>query len=364
MTKVRTILLVIGLIGLAVVWGLAWVSKRIEHVGRGIAPLETRVFDGFQVITLGTGRGAGNPNRKGPSVGVAFREKLLLVDAGAGVTEALRAAEVPVSQPSLLLLTSLLPMNTEGLDELLIARAREAAPDLTVIGPKGTEETVGRIWSSFSTGMDQLLEVEILERPRSPVASDVSDSKTVGDSDLEITWELVGETPAPMLAYSIRHNEKTVLISSRAFDTEAIVDLGLGTDMWIHAAMVREAMEAGIEAGADPERTRDAAQYLTALEDLGALATQMEARSVVLTRPVATADLRVPIQPSGKGNLRRASRCCLRRSGLQPVGRGRRNRITGKRDRRDGRRPPATLQNACAVLGSSSRWDRGRSLRR
>ena len=55
MTKIRAILLAVGFAGLVVVWGLAWTAKHIERIGSGIAPLKERVFDGFQVITLGTG---------------------------------------------------------------------------------------------------------------------------------------------------------------------------------------------------------------------------------------------------------------------------------------------------------------------
>ncbi len=43
------------------------------------------------------------------------------MDAGRGVAEALRAAKIPPSQPDVVLLTSLLPENMVGLDDLLAA---------------------------------------------------------------------------------------------------------------------------------------------------------------------------------------------------------------------------------------------------
>jgi ribonuclease BN (tRNA processing enzyme) len=283
-TKIRTLLLLIGLGGLTVVWGLSWVSKHIEHVGSGIAPLQTRVFDGFQIIALGTGVGQGNPYRRGPAVGFAFREKLILVDAGAGVVEAMRLAEIPPGQPSMLFLSSLLPENVAGLDDLLIARSQAEAPELTILGPTGAEDLVSRIWSAHRDGLKAQAEVMALDLPRPPIISELKEPKVLSNGDLEITWEAMGKGPVEVFAYSVRHNEKTVVLSSRIFDPERILDLGLGADLWIHGAMVREAMEAAIEAGADAEKIKEAAQYLTALEDIGELATQMEARAVVLTR--------------------------------------------------------------------------------
>lgn len=284
MTKIRTLLLLVGLAGLVVVWGLSWVSKHIEHVGSGIAPLQDRVFDGFQVITLGTGAGQGNPHRRGPAVGFAFREKLILMDAGAGVVEAMRLAEIPPDQPTMLFLSSLLPENLAGLDDLLVARSQIEAPELTILGPTGTEDLVSRIWSAHRDGLVAQAEVMALDPPRPPIVSELKEPKMLSNGELEVTWEDMGAGPIEVFAYSVRHNEKTVLLSTRVFDPERILDLGLGADLWIHGAMVREAMEAAIEAGADSEQAKEAAQYLTALEDVGELATQMEARAVVLTR--------------------------------------------------------------------------------
>ena len=41
------------------------------------------------------------------------------MDAGRGVAEGLRLSKIPVSQPGTVLLTNLMPTNTQGLDDLI-----------------------------------------------------------------------------------------------------------------------------------------------------------------------------------------------------------------------------------------------------
>ena len=96
------------------------------------------------MLTLGTGGAYENPARRGPATAVALGRRVLLVDAGRGVAESLRAAKLPVAQPDTLLLTHLLPENTvaarsPAVDRL--ARGHRQTP-LRVIGPPGTRALV------------------------------------------------------------------------------------------------------------------------------------------------------------------------------------------------------------------------------
>ena len=75
---------------------------------------------------LGTGGGYENPDRRGPALALGLGADVVLVDAGRGVAEGLRAAQIPVAQPRLVVLTSLLPENTVGLDDLLQTAPGEA----------------------------------------------------------------------------------------------------------------------------------------------------------------------------------------------------------------------------------------------
>ena len=96
----------------------------------------------------------------------------------------------------------------------------------------------------------------------------------------------MGEGPTPSLAYLLRHNEKTVLVSSRVWDESLLVDFGAGADLWVHGALLRESLDAAIAAAGavDVEKLKETGQYWTALEDVGGLASQMDVGGVVLTR--------------------------------------------------------------------------------
>lgn len=283
MTKIRTILLAVGFAGLFVVWGLAWAAKHIEHVGSGIAPLRERVFDGFQVITLGTGSDRINQNRSGPSIGIAFDEELILIDAGAGVVESMRTAEIPASQPRVVILTSLLPENLAGLDDLFMARAQEGANRLHLIGPKGSKETLMRIWKSLRDPLELQAEVMVLQNPSPPEINEIRELENLVVGSFTLRSINVGELSTELLAYRVEHRNKAVLVAGRAYDAKPLISFGRDTDLWFHGAHVREAVEAAIGSGA-AETTRKATRSWTALEDVGVLATQMNARALVLTR--------------------------------------------------------------------------------
>jgi hypothetical protein len=102
-------------------WALTCGAWQYDRVLAGIAPLEPRRFDRLTLITIGTGGVAEDPRRRGPCTAVGWGARVVLVDAGRAVAEALRAAEIPASQPDTVFLTSLLPESTVGLDDLLFA---------------------------------------------------------------------------------------------------------------------------------------------------------------------------------------------------------------------------------------------------
>ena len=135
----RVILLMALALIVGVTWVFAVVSKRFERVLSGVADLQPRSFEALTVITVGTGGTFENQWRLGPSTAVAKGDEVLLVDAGRGIAGALRAAEIPVHQPDTVLLTSLMPENTVGLDDLVLTGwiALRTEP-LRVMGPPGT----------------------------------------------------------------------------------------------------------------------------------------------------------------------------------------------------------------------------------
>ena len=111
--------------------------------------LEPRRFEAPTLLVLGSGGATENPARLGPALAVAAGEDVILVDAGRGVAERLRAARIPIAQPGTLLLTSLLPENSVGLDDLLMSgwRAGRDQP-LRVVGPPGTQALADSVYAA------------------------------------------------------------------------------------------------------------------------------------------------------------------------------------------------------------------------
>ena len=131
----------LGLLG--AVWSFAWMGARLVEGAAGFAPIEPRSFESLTLVTAGTGGAWETPQRLGPVLAVGLGQRVALVDAGRGVAEALRAAEIPLTQPTAVYLTGLAPENTVGLDDLLLTGwlAGRDQP-LRVVGPPGTRALV------------------------------------------------------------------------------------------------------------------------------------------------------------------------------------------------------------------------------
>ena len=164
MTQIRLIgfLLVLGVAMAS--WFLTCVAWRADKVMAGVAPLDPRSFEAFTLVALGTGGAYENPNRLGPSLALALGDEVSLVDAGRGVCEALRAAKIPVAQPRSVYLTSLLPENTVGLDDLLLTgwQGGRERP-LRLVGPRGTRALARSLESAFARTIDAAAEARGLD---------------------------------------------------------------------------------------------------------------------------------------------------------------------------------------------------------
>ncbi len=309
MSSARAILLVMGVAGIAAVWVLSYVSKRYEYVAAGVMPLEARSFDRASLVTAGSGGTFENPQRLGPASIVGSGTELVLVDAGRAVTEALRAARIPPSQPATLLLTSLMGENVAGLDDLLLVRSLDPeAATLRVLGPPGTRRLVEGVLATHAPALGANAE------GFGPGADPVAEA-----TDLEGGWdERVGAFrlraaplpggPLPALAWRIDLGERGVLLASAGWAPEALVELGRGARVFVHEAVYGEALDAAIEQGAlRPEALQREGAWHTRLEDVGGIAQRMGVRTLVLTRlrppPVFDFQYTGPVGESFQGRV-------------------------------------------------------------
>jgi ribonuclease Z len=263
MTARAALLMVLALI-VGLTWAFAFVSKRFERVAAGVAALERRSFDTLTVITVGTGGTFENQWRLGPSTAVAKGDEVLLVDAGRGIAGALRTAKIPVQQPHSVLITSLLPENTVGLDDLILTGwITPRARPLRVMGPPGTRAVLEALLLAHRAGIDAM--ATGLEPPGGNAAVEVTELEDGSELEfpgMAIRVAALPGGPFPALAYRIEAEDRCVVLASVGFAPETLVAFGRGADLLVHEALYGASL----------------------LETIGALAQEMGVTTLVLTR--------------------------------------------------------------------------------
>lgn len=268
-------------------WVFAFLSKHFEKVAAGVAGLPPAEFERLTLLALGTGGTFENHWRRGPALAVGLEDDVVLVDAGRGVTEALRAAAVPVEQPRVLLLSSLAAENVLGLDDLWLTgwlRGREAP--LVVYGPPGTQALVDGLARALSAQADAQAEAFALAPPgRAIEVHELTAETRFAEGALAARGEPLAGGPLPALAWHVEGGGFGVAITLGSGDAGALAAAARNADFWVTEAVYGASLERAREARADGIEAllREAAGH-PQLEALGALAVEAGARSVVLVR--------------------------------------------------------------------------------
>jgi len=277
---------------LAAVMAVSWMSTcviyRAAELGELVAPLETRHFQGLQATALGTGGGYENPERLGPSIAIGWETNLLLVDAGRGVAESLRRAQLPLAQPKTVLLTNLLPVNTVGLDDLLLTgwRTPRETP-LHVIGPPGTARLCDALIAGHAAGIEA--ESVSMGLPLAGAGLFCEEVEGGWESELEglrITATDLPGGPIAALAWRFEYQDRSVVVAGAGWAPDAVVEAAKNADVLFHEAVIIPDAEGAEEAGIliDPELLRMEAAIHTAVVDVGAIARRARVDSLVLVR--------------------------------------------------------------------------------
>jgi ribonuclease Z len=287
MSARAALLLVMALI-VGVTWVFAFVSKRFERVLSGVVELEPRSFETLTVITVGTGGSFENQWRLGPSIAVAKGDELLLVDAGRGVAGALRAAEIPVHQASTVLLTSLIPENTVGLDDLIVSGwITPRAEPLRVMGPAGTRAVLEGLLHAHRAGIEAMAaEWGTSSETAGVRAVELEDGAVLEAGELTIRVASLPGGPFPALAYRIEADGRSAVLASVGFAPESLVAFASGADLLVHEAVYGASLAAALKETGDEraEILRREAEIHPKLETIGKLAGEMGVATLVLTR--------------------------------------------------------------------------------
>ncbi|RIL02204.1 MAG: hypothetical protein DCC71_16675 [Proteobacteria bacterium] len=312
----RVAILLVGVVSLAVSLFFTCQSWRYRELAQGVAWLPDQAWEQPSLVMVGTGASHENPNRLGPSTAVGFGSRVVLVDAGRGVTEALRACSIPVAQPDTVLLTSLLPENTVGLDDLALTgwnTPREQP--LRVLGPPGTRALADAINAGNAAAVSALAAARGVDAAGARIeAVEIGDGFTESRGGIAMRAADAGSAPLPALAYRFEANGRSFVVSGRNPDPERLVAAATGAALLVGAGFFDASIEAAIEAGAEnPEQLRREAALHLPLARLAEAATRAGVGTLVVTRleppPLFDEQYRTTVRTQFRGEVWIASEC-------------------------------------------------------
>ncbi len=299
MMGLRLMGLVVGL-GVAIAsWALTCAAWRFDEVAEGVVPLEAREFQRMALLTLGTGGAYENPARRGPATAVALGRRVLLVDAGRGVAESLRAAKLPVSQPDTLLLTHLLPENTVGIDDLLLTGWLDGrTTPLRVIGPPGTRALIEGLAAGHAGAIAAL--GAALALPTAGAGAEVfeiADGWSETQGGLSVRAAALPGGPIAARAYRFEAAGRSIVVSGTGWAPDALIAFANAASVLVHEAAFIPSPEVARELGIEDQsdRLQREAALHTSLAEVGALAGRAGVGALVLVRlrPPPVYDLQI-----------------------------------------------------------------------
>ncbi len=280
-------------------WVLTCAAWRFDEVAEGVVPLEPRDFPRLTLLTLGTGGAYENPARRGPATAVALGRRVILIDAGRGVAESLRAAKIPVSQPDTLLLTHVLPENSVGVDDLLLSGWLEGRTQpLRVIGPPGTRALIDGLSQAHTQAVAAL--GAALGLPAAGAAAEVleiADGWSEQAGALSVRAAALPGGPIDARAWRFESDGRSIVVSGTGWGADALIAFAHGASVLVHEAGFIPTPEVAHELGIDARAgffAREAAMH-TSLLDVGALAGRAGVGTLVLVRlrPPPVYDLQI-----------------------------------------------------------------------
>lgn len=285
---VPRLLLIAIVAGIAIAgWFATWGMWRYRDAVRDLGPIETRHFETPTLILLGTGGQTENPSRRGPAIGFASDATVVLVDAGRGVADTLRRSRIALTQPSSVYLSSLLPENTVGLDDLLSAgwRAGREEP-LHLVGPPGSAVLAHALEAAQAGAIGVLSEQSGLHVEGAHFLVEEVEGPWRGrDGDVEVRAVPLSGGPLPALGFRFEVAGRSAVVGGVDRDPAGLAALALDAGAIVHGAVFTDSVRAAVEAGAqDAERIEREASLQISLRELARVAQQARAECLVLVR--------------------------------------------------------------------------------
>jgi ribonuclease BN (tRNA processing enzyme) len=241
-----------------------------------------------QVVLLGTGTPAADPDRFGPATAIIVNGTAYLVDAGAGVVRRAAAAARDRSLSSLqaanlriVFLTHLHSDHTVGLPDLIFSPwtlGRRVA--LEAYGPPGTSAMAHHLLEAYGVDIETRTNPDGNQRDypegHNVNAHEVRAGVVYKDANVTVT---AFATKHAMVSYGYRFDapDRTIVISGDTSPTQTTIDACHGCDVLIH-----EVNSLAWLAKRPPAFRAFAAKYHTSTEQLADLATRAKPKLLVL----------------------------------------------------------------------------------
>lgn len=271
----------------------AWVTTcaawQLTRVRDRVAPLDSAHFERLTLVTLGTGDAHENPARRGPASALGLGDRVVLVDAGRAVADALRLAQIPVTQPDTVFLTSLLPENTVGLDDLLFVGWLSGREEpLRVVGPRGTAALARALEAAHAPAIAaRAAETGLVAAGARLQVLEIGDGWREPSEDWSVKAGALPGGPVEALAYRFEAGGRSAVIAGTGWAPEALTAFASGAHLLSHEAIFpftdELATRLGIEAALADRLERETALH-TSIEAVGGIARRAGVETLVLVR--------------------------------------------------------------------------------
>ena len=241
-----------------------------------------------QIVLLGTGTPAADPNRSGPATAIIANNTAYLIDAGPGIVRRAAAAEqrqgiaaLQVTKLRLLFLTHLHSDHTLGLPDLIFSPWTLGRREpLEVYGPNGVKEMADHLTQAYRIDIETRTNREGNQRdfPQGHTvnAHEIRAGIVYKDENVTVT---AFATKHAMESYGYRFDtpDRSIVISGDTNPTQATIDACRGCDVLIHEVNSVEWLKtrpAGFQSFA--------AKFHTTTAQLAELASQAKPRLLIL----------------------------------------------------------------------------------
>lgn len=275
------------------------------------APKVANTQASVQVVFLGTGTPAPDPERQGPATMVVVDGKPYIVDAGTGVVRQTQAAyrvgiSIRPSQLDIAFITHLHSDHTLGLADLILTPwvTRRTSP-LELYGPEGTQAMAEDLLHAYRQDIHiRLTGGEGANATGYQVhAHDIQPGVIYQDDRVKVTaFKVEHGTWPEALGYRFDAEGKSIVFSGDTRPTESVVQACQGCDVLVHEAYVGDSKDAWMLY---------MRKFHTSASELGELASRAKPKLLVVTHEgylagSSEADMLADIRKAFKGEVKLA----------------------------------------------------------